>query len=365
MRRARGGRWPVVIVAGMLTLAACGGGATTGGSASNEGPAVPDSFSLGPAEQSTVTVAIPFPDYTMYMPYLVGKAMGYYESEGLSVKVITADDVNAAVVSGSADIAVNSTGEAIQAIGSGLAITILAGNFCRQVFNFAVQPQIDNVQDLEGKNVVLAGTPGDPTKFQRKKVLRQEGWNLDKVNVNLVYPGPDSASWREFFVTGKVALIPFYGDDRPALEQYGAKIIIEAIRTWANNVHIASPSWIAQNTNTAVRFLRATMKAVQYLMAPGLGEAPAHKDKILKILKSHNFDVSTLRKRDDPWVFDAMMRCKNLYFSKAAWQTTIETQHLKSVDFEKNVDLSVLHKAQELLDFDNSPPKRIRDIYPQ
>jgi NitT/TauT family transport system substrate-binding protein len=293
----------------------------------------------------------------MYSMYIVGTDLGYYEEEGLTVKVITADDVNAAVASGSADIGVNSAGSAIEAIRNDIGVTILGGHYCRQNFDFAVQPDVNTVEDLDGTDIVLAGTPGDPAEFQRSRVLKEEGWDVDSVDTKVVYPGPDSATWREFFVADKVSLVPFYGDDRPALEEYGAKIIIESIRNWANDVHIVGNDYLEENPNTAVRFLRATIKSVDFMAAPGIGEVPENKDKVLDIYEANDHDVEDLRSQDSPWVLDGHLMCENLYYDKAAWDTTIETEQLDPLDF--NVDLSYLEKAQELTDRDNAPASEV------
>ncbi len=114
----------------------------------------------GEPEDTDITVAIPFPDVTMYSMYVLATDLGYYEEEGLTVEVITADNVTAAVASGSADIGVESTGTVIEAIRGGVDVDLVSGHYCRQNFDFAVQPDIDSVEDLEGTSIVLAGTCG-------------------------------------------------------------------------------------------------------------------------------------------------------------------------------------------------------------
>jgi NitT/TauT family transport system substrate-binding protein len=357
-RRSRFFPLALLLAALALFATACGDDESDGGGGDGEAAAQSaPTGELGPAEDTEITVAIPFPDVTMYSMYVVGTDMGYFEEEGLKVKVITADDVNAAVASGSADIGVNSAGSAIEAIRNDIGVTILGGHYCRQNFDFAVQPDVNTVEDLDGTDVVLAGTPGDPAEFQRARVLKEEGWDLDSIDKKIVYPGPDSATWREFFVADKVSLIPFYGDDRPALEDYGAKIIIESIRNWANDVHIVSDDWLKDNPNAAVRFLRASLKSVDFITAPGVGEPPANKDKVLDIYEANDFDVEDLRKQDSPWVLDGHLICENLTYDKAAWDTTIETEQLDPLDF--NVDLSYLERAQELTDRDNAPASEV------
>jgi NitT/TauT family transport system substrate-binding protein len=340
--------------AALLALVAGCGGASGGGEPverADLGEGEP-----GEAEDTEITVAIPFPDITMYSMYVLGTDLGYFEQEGLTVEVITADNVNAAVSSGSADIGVDSAGAVIEAVRGGVEVAPLAGHFCRQTFDFAVQPDMDSVEDLDGTDVVLAGTTGDPAEFQRARVLKEEGWDLDTVDVDVVYPGPDSATWREFFLNDRVSMMPFYGDDRPALEEYGANIVIETLRPWANDLHVAGKDWLAENPNSAVRFLRATMKAVDHLVAPGVGQVPENKDEILEIYAANDFEVADLEVQDNPWVLDGHLACPNLYLDEEAWDTTIETQELQPLPFDEHVDLSYLEKAQELMERDNELP---------
>lgn len=309
----------------------------------------------GPAEDTEIVVAIPFPDVTMYSMYVLGTELGFYEEEGLTVEVITADNVTAAVASGSADIGVESTGTVIEAIRGGVNIELISGHYCRQNFDFAVQPDIKSVDDLNGKSIVLAGTPGDPAEFQRAQVLAEEGWDLEGVNAEIVYPGPGSESWTEFFVNDKISLQPFYADDRPALEEHGATIVVEALRNWANDVQVASPSWVQKNPNTAVRFMRATLKAVDFMTAPEPGKFPENAEEVLDIYEANDFDVEALRNNDSPWILDAHLACSNLYFDTEAWDTTIETQKLQPLEFNRD-QLQILFKAQELLGINNDGP---------
>ena len=113
-------------------------------------------------------------------------------------------------------------------------------------------------------------------------------------------------------------------------------------------MHIAGDDWLEENPNAAVRFLRATIKSRRLHRPPRAWvRCPENKDKVLDIYEANDFDVADLRAQDSPWVLDGHLRCENLYYDKAAWDTTIETQQLDPLDFD-NVDLSYLEKAQEL-----------------
>lgn len=351
-------RYGLAAAAGLAALALLAGCAATGDAAADSEPVELASGEPGAAEDTDITVAIPFPDITMYSMYVLATDLGYYEEEGLTVEVITADNVTAAVASGSADIGVESTGTVIEAIRGGVEVDLVGGHYCRQNFDFAVQPGIESVADLEGTSIVLAGTPGDPAEFQRARVLAEEGWDLEGVNVEVVYPGPGSESWTEFFVNDRITLQPFYGDDRPALEEHGAEFPVEALRNWANDVQVAGSGWVEENPNSLVRFLRATLKAVGFMTAPAPGEFPENVDEVLDIYEANDFDVSGLRGQDSLWVLDGHLACENLYFDTEAWDTTIETQSLEPLEFDSS-QLVYLEKAQDLLGLSNEGPETL------
>ncbi|WP_347124063.1 ABC transporter substrate-binding protein [Microbacterium sp. SY138] len=186
--------------AALTLLAACASPTPT-----PEGPVDLGDGEPGAAEDTSITVAIPFPDITMYSMFVLASDLGYYEDEGLTVEVITADNVTAAVASGSADIGVESTGTVIDAIRGGVEIDLVSGHYCRQNFDFAVQSDVKSVDDLDGTSIVLAGTPGDPAEFQRAQVLKEEGWDVASVDTEVVYPGPDRSRGRSSSSTTRSA----------------------------------------------------------------------------------------------------------------------------------------------------------------
>lgn len=336
-----------------LVVTACGGPAAT--TPQGSAPA----GELGPPEQAEVTVAIPFPDPVMYSMYIIATAEGYYEEEGLTVEVITADDPNAAVASGSADIGVQSAGAVVEAIRGDLPIEIIAGHFCRQRFSFAVQPDIDDVSDLAGQDIVVAGTAGDPVENERMQILAEEGWDLSTVETNQVYPGPDSATGREFFLAGRVALVYFFADDIAALQEYGANIPVDELRNWPNDLHVAQAGWAQDNPITAIRFLRATIRGAQFMVAPEVGEQQANKDRVLEIYEQNEFDTEAYLATDSPYALATESFCPNLYYDDEAWNTTIETQQLEPLDPSEGIYLDALVAAQESLGIGNDPAPEV------
>ncbi len=315
---------------------------------------------FGPAEKTALTVAVPFPDIVMFGRYHIADAEGYFADEGITVEVTTADDPVAAVISGSADIGVQSAGAAILAANEGLPVDVIGSHSCRQSFNFAVQPEVKTVEDLKGKDIVLAGTPGDPAQFEREKVLAEAGWNVMDQGVNLVYPGPGSDSWRQFFIADKVALVPFYEDDRPPLTENGASFPVSEVRPWPNDSYVVSTDWLAQNPNAAGRFLRAVMRATAFLQAPGLGEPPANKDRVLEIYAAAGEDTSVQANNPGVYSLGSYNYCDNLYYGQEGFDATIANQHLDvSATLADVANLTALEAAQASLGLTNDAPTDI------
>ncbi len=315
---------------------------------------------FGPAEKTALTVAIPFPDIVMFGRGYIADAEGYFADEGITVEVTTADDPVAAVASGSADIGVQSAGAAILAAAEGVPVQVIGSHSCRQSFNFAVQPEITSAADLAGKDIVLAGTAGDPAQFEREKVLREAGWDVMAQGVNLAYPGPGSDSWRQFFLEDRIALMPFYEDDRPALVEDGASFPVSEVRPWPNDSYVVSNDWLAQNPNAAGRFLRAMMRATQFLDAPGLGELPANKDRVLEIYAAQDVDTSVQANNPGVYSLQSYNYCPNLYYGQEGFDATVANQQLGvTATLDDVADLTALQAAQASLGLTNDPPADI------
>jgi NitT/TauT family transport system substrate-binding protein len=319
-----------------------------------------DGEDIGPAEKADLTIAIPFPDIVMYSRYYIADGEGYFDEEGLSLEVVTADDPVAAVLSGSADVGVQIAGAAVLAANEGLDVDIIGSHSCRQGFSFAVQPDITSVADLAGKDIVLAGTAGDPAQFEREKVLSEAGWDVSTVDANVVYPGPDSATWRQFFLAGSVAMMPYYEDDRVALEEYGASFPISELKNWPNDVYVVNSGWLEENPNSAARFLRAVMRATDFLQAPALGEAPANKDRVIEIYRANDYEAVNEEANPGVYSLNSHNYCDNLYYDEGAWNTTVEGQGLDvAIPFAEATNLSALEAAQASLGKGNEPPAEL------
>ncbi len=345
-----------------VIVAACSGSSpsslASSAATSGEEPSTPaSSGEIGAPEQPDLTIAIPYSDGGLEQRYFVAREKGYLDNAGLTVKVIPADDTRAAVVGGSADIGMEGAGSVIDAINSGLGIEIIAGHACRQSYSFAVQAGINSVSDLAGKDVLLSDSAGDPAALERRQVLAESGWDLSTVDVNVVVAGSGDAT--QFFLADKAALTYFFSEDRPLLEQHGASVPVDELRAWPNDVYFARKGWAEENPNTAAQYLIAEMKALQFITAPGVGKKPENQSAILDMWRENGFgdEADQVAAENSPYGMGQEEICPNLYYSKEAWDTTIQIDQMDvSTPFDEAADLDALMAAQSAMGLDNSPP---------
>lgn len=312
---------------------------------------------IGPPEATELTIGFRFPNATFYLPQLIASELGYFAEEGLKVReIVTAADLGAAMQGGDVDIAMEWPEAPYQAAEADLPMTIISGYLCRTRQAFAVAPDVQSVEDLDGKAVTLAGVSGDLQAVARKNVLAENGWDLDTVNVQSVYPGPGSNVWRQFLVNGQIALMPYFIDDEVPLREFGANFIVDALVHAPRGVLVARPDFVEENPNTVARYLRALMRAHEYLLEPGIGETPANREEMLAMLADAGF---TDPMPEGPWAFDQNNMCPNLHVGEDTWDRLLELYELEPVPLESVSMLDPLFQAQKSLGLDNSPPVKL------
>lgn len=320
--------------------------------------------SNGAAEPGTtdgkVIVASPVPAALLTSTFWIANAEGMDEDEDISVEVVTATDPLAAVVAGDVQVGIVNSGAAMQAIDSGLDVRIVSGYLCRSVFQFATAEGIEKPEDLAGKDVAIAGVAGDPAENQRLRVLSEEGWDLKEVGANLVYPGPSSSTWVEFFTAGRVAMTPFFGPEIQQILAADGTPRIQELRAWPNFVQVASTSYIEEHSDELAALLRTQMNVTEFRQTPGLGQQPANKTTILDIYDENGEDTTALRASDNPFAMTPEFYCPNMYFGEEGWDITKDSTELNvKTSFDDAVDFTALSAAQKELGLDNSPPAEI------
>jgi len=298
---------------------------------------------IGRVEKARITVGIRQPNAGSQAPFFVGNDKGFFRDEGFeSVQVVTTEQVREGVAGGSLDFGVAEVGSTVEAMLQGVPLRVIAGYRNREPYYLAVRREILSVRDLEGKNVNLGGTPGDRNYVARAGLLKDAGWDLSTIKANVVVvPGGSDAHVR-LFLEGRIHLTYFFARHRPSIEAAGHRVLVFKMMEWPNDLLLASEGFLTKNPNTATRFLRGTLRAMQVWLTPsnkeyviglmernGFTVTPANRqmyeegdlalydkdmallqDGLMKLLKASGFN--------DPPRFD---RISNLLYLRQAWRS--------------------------------------------
>ena len=248
----------VVVVVVVAMLAACGGGET---SSSTEAAT---SSAAAPAE---VKVALDWTPNTNHIGIYVAQELGYYEDQGLTVKLLpyASTSPERLVSSGEAQFGFSYSNGIAFARAAGLDVVQVFASIGKQQYLLAYRaddPSITTPKDLDGKTYAGFGTPseesevatvikGDGGKGDFKKVV------LDTAAYEAVYSGRadftiSASTWEgvEAEVNGK-PMKYFDPADYGYPDNYSSTII-------------ASNAWLTANPDVAKRFLAATQQGYQY-----------------------------------------------------------------------------------------------------
>jgi len=155
------------------------------------------SFAGTVVAQTTVTMINPLPRSTVFYPLVVGEALGYFEEEGVEVKLLPSDTsipYVAFVQNGQADLAMLDQNETINAVIAGAKINTVYEVMQNAPEGIAVSAQgdIKSVSDLVGTTV---GLVSDRDRAFLQAALDIAGHSIDDVKtVVLGESGPTLAA---------------------------------------------------------------------------------------------------------------------------------------------------------------------------
>lgn len=267
----------VLAVAVVVVAAACGG---SGSSSSTAETAAATTSAPQPAE---VKVALDWTPNTNHIGIYVAQALGYYEDQGLTVRLLpyASTSPERLVASGEAQFGFSYSNGIAFARAAGLDVVQVFASIGKQQYLLAYRaddPSITRPKDLDGKTYAGFGTPseesevatvitGDGGKGDFKKVV------LDTAAYDAVYNGRadftiSASTWEgvEAEVNGK-PMKYFDPADYGYPDNY-------------SNTIIASNAWLTANPDVAKRFLAATQQGYQY--------AADHPDEAAQILLDAN-----------------------------------------------------------------------------
>lgn len=232
-----------------------------------------------------------------YAPQYVAIENGYFEEEGIELKVVTgfgADKVMTAVLSGEADIGFMGSESTIYTYQEGANDVIM--NFAQltqRAGNFLVsrEPMNDfEWEDLKGKDV-LGGRKGGMPEMVFEYILKQNGIDPSKdLNID---QSIDFGSTAAAFSSGKSDYTVEFEPHATALELAGKGYVVASLGEDSGYVpytaYSAKSSFIEENPELIQKFTNALQKGMDYVQTHSPEEiakiiAPQFKETDMKTL---------------------------------------------------------------------------------
>jgi NitT/TauT family transport system substrate-binding protein len=191
---------------------------------------------------------------------------GFFRDEGLHVTLITggspANVINL-LASGSVGIAADSTDSVMGAIAHGLPMKFIAPGFQTNPYTLVTVPGITDFSQLKGKTVLI-GPKLDVTGITLTKMLKPHKMTMEDFNVVV---STSTTSRYAALSSGNVQAAMLNQPFDIVAESKGMHLIAaghDYVKDWLFEGFAANTSWLAANRPTAVHFLRAIRKAIQW-----------------------------------------------------------------------------------------------------
>lgn len=274
---------------------------------------------------------------------------GLWQECGLnSVELVLTEGVLAGVVSGFLDAGLVETVDAGQAQVDDLPVKLVAGYrpFSRNII--AVPPGIESVADLDGKDVLLGGTPGTLDFDVRAGFLAEAGYDLSTVNPNYVTVEGGSDAWVALMEEGKLFMSPVFNRHFKRLADQDFNFWVDRKDFGSDHV-VANEGFLAQNPQAAAALLCGLIGGIQIWSDPanmeyilGLGEA-AGIEITDNIRLAYEEDIKNYSPFDGGW---------DMALMEALFADVVTGE----VDYADLLDLGPVHAAQEALGLEPNPP---------
>lgn len=281
-------------------------------------------------EELKKQVRIGFNPWPGYEVIYLAKHLGYYEEEGVDVKLVelgSLGDTRSAFEKGSIDVASSTNIELVQVRSR---MKKQAQAFC--VFNYSnggdvilSRESIKSVKDLKGKTVAAEG--GSLNVYVLQRALEKNGLSLKDVKVSYL----DQSSMKGAFERGELdALVtyPPFSIELSHAHKVNQIFSTKEIPAEVLDILVADKQYIVENQVTLQKMLKAMDRAIDYMYA-NKEEAYAIMAARQKI-SSKEFqetienDLQVLRFKDQKALFQA--------------KGTVEKALLKTFEVMKNTD---------------------------
>ena len=243
-----------ILAVAAIAFVVAGCGSDGGGAASGDG--------------GNVTLTLSWIPYGEHAPFYYGQQQGFYEDEGITLKIRPGNGSSRTVeqvAAGQTTVGWADTPAMLLGASNGMPIKSI-GAFMQKgpsSIEYFAEQGIQSPEDLKGKTV--AGTPGDAMYASFPGWLEANGLSQDDVKVVNVDPAGKLAA----LIEGKAdAIMGFFHDQGPTIEnQSGEQVDALMYSDWGMNLLgtglVVNESTIDSNPDMLKGFVRATAKSWQ------------------------------------------------------------------------------------------------------
>lgn len=207
-----------------------------------------------------------------YAPMYVADSLGYFEEEGIKIELTNgggANNVMAAVLSGDADIGFCGPEAALYVmLGGTNDVPTVFGQLTQRDGSFLVSRNNEpdfQWSDLKGKEI-LAGRRGGVPAMTFEYILKENGFTESDININY---DVEFNLMTGAFEAGTADYCTMFEPTASEYQAAGKGYIVASVGEAGGEIpytsYIAKRSWIKKHEDTVNGFLRAMLKAVEYV----------------------------------------------------------------------------------------------------
>lgn len=225
------------------------------------------------------------PNYASQWSVRLAQSLGYMKEVGIDdFQVVLSEQYIPGLIGGSLDVSHSDTDVLFgSALNSKLPMKIISCYRDNEWWIMGVRKGINKPEDLKGGKITGGGLNGRNTLVM-KQVLRLMGLDPDK-DVTFVPMHGGSDKRMSALINGQVDGASVFPRHKAPLEKAGGKFIYEKLHHTPQESYVAMGSWLEKNEDTAYAFVRADIKARQWLMKP------ENKNKAFDIMVKLGYNV--------------------------------------------------------------------------
>jgi ABC-type nitrate/sulfonate/bicarbonate transport system substrate-binding protein len=208
-------------------------------------------------------------DNLNHWPLYIAQEKGFFSQQGTELDVVqTRSSVGSVqlTASGSVNVASATADAVISGVAQGANVRIVSG-FNRAAYTLVAQPGIKSYEDLRGKTIGASALRAGETPLLRA-LLRAHGLNDDDYELIVAGGTPERVTAMRSGALAATMLTPPL--DLP-LQADGFTILgssLEVLPDFGFLTLVANLGWASSNRETVVRFLRALVMAMDWLLMP-------------------------------------------------------------------------------------------------